>query len=99
MRLSDEQVTIIRRTVGEFLGDDARVWLFGSRVDDSKRGGDVDLYVESDSAIDAPAMIAAQMSVRIGRGMHGRKVDIVLAAPNLMRFPIHEVARREGIRL
>ena len=46
MRLTEEQAAIIRRTVREILGDDARVWLFGSRMDDDKRGGDVDLYVE-----------------------------------------------------
>ena len=99
MRLSDEQISVIRRTVREVLGEDARMWLFGSRVDDIKRGGDVDIYVESDNVIDAPALIAARLSARIQRAMHGRKVDIVLGAPNLARFPIHEAARREGIRL
>lgn len=29
------------------LGDSATIWLFGSRLDDQKRGGDVDLYVEA----------------------------------------------------
>ena len=31
------------------MGPHARIWLFGSRVDDSRRGGDVDLYVEPES--------------------------------------------------
>ncbi len=99
MRLTEEQTGIIRRTVREVLGDDARVWLFGSRMDDDKRGGDVDLYVESDDVIDMPALVIARLSARIQRGLHGRKVDIVLSAPNLGRFPIHETAKYEGIRL
>lgn len=99
MRLTDEQAAIIRRTVHDVLGDCARIWLFGSRVDESKRGGDVDIYVESDHIIDTPALIIARLSARIERGMRGRKVDIVLSAPNLGRFPIHEAAKREGIRL
>jgi hypothetical protein len=28
--------------------------------------------------------------------MHGRRVDVLLSAPNLRRLPIHDVALREG---
>jgi hypothetical protein len=31
--------------------------------------------------------------------MNGRKVDVLLSAPNLMRLPIHDVAFKEGIIL
>jgi hypothetical protein len=31
-----------------------------------------------------------------GQPPHGRMVDVVLAAPNLLRLPIHEVALKEG---
>lgn len=44
MRLTTfEQITIIE-TVREFLPD-ARVMLYGSRTDDNKRGGDIDLLI------------------------------------------------------
>ena len=43
MRLTDQQHAIIRTTVTETFGSEADVWLFGSRVDDAKRGGDIDL--------------------------------------------------------
>lgn len=43
MRLTGQQRTIIRATVAETFGAGADVWLFGSRVDDNKRGGDIDL--------------------------------------------------------
>ena len=52
--------------------------------------------LELPEAVDNPALIAAQMSARVSRAMHGRKVDVLLSAPNLMRLPIHEVAFREG---
>ncbi len=47
MRLSDDQIRVILRCVGQQFGADARVMLFGSRLNDSLRGGDVDLLVET----------------------------------------------------
>ena len=38
MRLNDQQRAAIRATVAETFGTEARGWLFGSRVDDAKRG-------------------------------------------------------------
>ncbi|KAF0115282.1 MAG: hypothetical protein FD149_1643 [Rhodospirillaceae bacterium] len=99
MRLTEEQIAQIRQTVCEEAGSQSRVWLFGSRVDDTARGGDVDLLVEQDTDIDQPVSLMARLTVRISRAMGGRKVDIVLSAPNLREMPIHASARREGIRL
>lgn len=47
MRLTPAQVSIIRHAASEVAGLEARVWLYGSRLDDARRGGDVDLLVES----------------------------------------------------
>jgi len=49
MRLSREQVICIRRTVSTRAGKGAEVLLFGSRLDDAAKGGDVDLLVETDT--------------------------------------------------
>ena len=51
MRLSPEQLEIIRKTTSFVAGGSARVSLFGSRLDDSRSGGDVDLLVEATPAI------------------------------------------------
>ena len=48
MRLTELQRTFICQTVSNVIGPDARIILFGSRLDDSARGGDLDLLVESD---------------------------------------------------
>lgn len=47
MRLSVDQTRVILHCVRQQFGADARVMLFGSRLDDTARGGDVDLLVES----------------------------------------------------
>ena len=46
--------------------------------------------------VDKPALIAAQLSARMSRAMQGRKVDVLIIAPNLLRLPIHDIAFKEG---
>ena len=99
MRLTPLQVTAIRRSVCELAGANTQVWLFGSRTDDAGRGGDVDLLLEFDHAVDQPALLAAQIATRISRGLLGRKVDVLLKAPNLLQLPIHDLALAQGVRL
>ncbi len=52
MRLSPAQREQIMLIIRESAGDDAAVWLYGSRTRDNCRGGDVDLLVESSQAVD-----------------------------------------------
>lgn len=47
MRLTNPQLTIIKQTVAHIFGMNTNVYLFGSRVDDMKKGGDVDLLIET----------------------------------------------------
>ena len=48
MRLTPGQQAAIRIAAIEAFGAGAAVWLFGSRADDGKRGGDIDLLVRPD---------------------------------------------------
>lgn len=43
MRLTEEQMEAIRQCAHQIGGELARVRVFGSRLDDSARGGDLDL--------------------------------------------------------
>jgi predicted nucleotidyltransferase len=99
MRLTPAQIDTIKSTAQAVLGEGAQVTLFGSRVDDSLKGGDVDLMVEVQQGIEAPAVVSARIASRISRFMHGRKVDVLLKAPNLLEQPIHRIASQEGVRL
>ena len=96
MRLTDEQAKIICKLAREIAGDKCRVRIFGSRLNDAALGGDVDLLLELTEAVENPALIAARLSARVSRAMSGRKVDVLLSAPNLLHLPIHDVAFREG---
>lgn len=99
MRLTPQQASDIRTLVAQLAGSTARVSLFGSRVRDDARGGDVDLLLEVDSAVDEPAQLAARLAAMVSRSMQGRKVDVLIKAPNLLHLPIHTVALAQGLRL
>ena len=99
MRLDAHHIAAIKQLAVEQFGAGARVRLFGSRVDDAARGGDVDLLGELDTPVTEPGLASARFSVRVSRAIYGRKVDVVLVAPNLMRLPIHDVALRDGVLL
>lgn len=99
MRLTDEQRETILRVVAEIAGPQARTRLFGSRVDDSKRGGDIDLLVELDTPVEDRLGLELRLGARLYRAMHERKVDVVLLAPNIEKQAIHEVALETGVLL
>jgi predicted nucleotidyltransferase len=99
MRLTDFQTQIIRQLASQIAGSHARVRVFGSRLNDAAHGGDLDLMLELPEPVENPALMAAQMSAQVSRAMHGRKVDVLLSAPNLMRLSIHDIAFNEGLVL
>ena len=94
MRLTPEQTRIIKTAVAREFEPDARIWLFGSRVDDQRRGGDVDLFVETRHA-DLMRELRCKIAIEEAVDLH---VDLIIAQPGDDR-PISRIARSEGIRL
>ncbi|WP_028770312.1 nucleotidyltransferase domain-containing protein [Silanimonas lenta] len=99
MRLDDAQRDAIRGEVRAAFGPVAVVRLFGSRCFDAAKGGDVDLLVEVPEPVPDPAWRTAWLEARLMRRLGGRRVDVLLAAPNLDEQPIHALARDQGLRL
>ena len=101
MRLNDQQRAIIRATVAEAFGAGAWVWLFGSRADDTKRGGDIDLLVETDQT-DADTLAKSEISFlsRVQMRLGEQKIDVLLDYPSRKtRPPIFSIARQTGVLL
>lgn len=48
MRLKIDQIKIFKNKLYE-ISSSAKIYLFGSRTDDTKKGGDIDLLIVSDS--------------------------------------------------
>ena len=94
MRLTPAQIDTIQSTVHTVLGEGAQVTLFGSRVDDEQKGGDVDLYVET-AQPDLMKKIRCKVSLQDQLDL---PVDLIVK-PHGDRSPIAMIAKQEGIRL
>ena len=93
MRLDEAERQAILDAIGA-QDPQADVFLFGSRVDDARRGGDIDLLVLS-QRIDLMAKldILGDLHRRLGE----RRIDL-LVYPDLAQ-PFARIAAVEGIRL
>lgn len=99
MRLTPEQIAVIKAATAEYFGSDAAVLLFGSRTDDEKRGGDIDLYIECLLPLQDGAVKSSRMNAALQMKLGAQKIDIVVWSPGQKRLPIHDEAKRTGIRL
>jgi predicted nucleotidyltransferase len=97
MRITTQQQQALKELVLALGG--AEVYVFGSRLDDNQRGGDVDILVQVAQTVDNPAWLSALISAKASRLFDGRQVDVVLAAPNLAQSSIHAHAYATGVRL
>jgi predicted nucleotidyltransferase len=101
MRLTADQTHSIRTTATEIFGEQARVWLFGSRVDDAKRGGDIDLLIQPPPPWPGDADILRRkidFLVQLERQLGERKIDVVIEHPEDTRS-IVRIAHETGIEL
>jgi len=99
MRLPEAHRNLITQTARELLGPNVVVRLFGSRLDDARRGGDIDLLVEVPRPLSQRVLTACQLAARLERALDGRKVDVLLADPSTVESPVHRAARRDGVVL
>ncbi|MDQ7090353.1 MAG: nucleotidyltransferase domain-containing protein [Methylococcales bacterium] len=76
MRLKTEDIKIIKTLTATFFGETSSVFLFGSRVDDHKKGGDIDLYIEVDDKHDLFER-KIKFLARLKRAIGDQKIDLV----------------------
>ena len=99
MRLNPKQISSIQTAVASVTSDVIAIRLFGSRLNDNARGGDIDLMVDLKNPVEHPALLCARIATQISRSINGRKVDVLLRAPNLQQTAIHRIAQQEGVFL
>jgi uncharacterized protein len=95
MRLTDFEINVIKQSASEIFGSDVQVYLFGSRVDDTKKGGDIDLYIKTKVGNDLRHKI--KFLVLLEQELGEQKIDIVFAEDQSR--PIEQQAILHGICL
>ena len=100
MRLTDNQTRIIKEATADIFGPDSRVWLFGSRTDDTRRGGDIDLYIET-AATDQREIQEKRnrLWIRLQRQLGEQRIDISAHGTGQPLNAIQREARNNGIQL
>ena len=99
MRLTETQRAAIKASVSSVIDTDSRVWLFGSRADDSKLGGDIDLLIETDKTLPNRVTALCRLEGSLVMKLGDRKIDIILKDASTLEAPIHRAAREQGILL
>ncbi|QEP42418.1 nucleotidyltransferase domain-containing protein [Ectothiorhodospiraceae bacterium BW-2] len=95
MRLPEPLLVTIKQVLSDAV-DVESLWLFGSRVDDNKRGGDIDLYLEPKQRLSYPDMI--RLESRLNNSC-GEKVDLLVKNPDEPMTTIQKIALETGVRL
>ena len=96
MRISEEEISIIKNTIYDYIPD-AKVFLFGSRVDNNKKGGDIDIFVETNLDITLKDEIKILSKIEM-LGL-SRKIDLIVKTPKSKEQSIFKTALHEGIIL
>jgi len=99
MRLTTDQIQAIRQTALRVLGAGARVSVFGSRALDDGKGGDIDLFFETDVRLDNWAKALCQLHGALTLALGERKIDVLLKDADTPPARVFEVAKRTGILL
>lgn len=101
MRMTQQQADALKRIVADVFGPQARLQLFGSRADDNRRGGDIDLYV-SGFAQSPEEMLDAKLQflIKAKQALGEQRIDLIFAAPAGQEpLPIQRIAEQTGIPL
>lgn len=93
MRLNDSEKAAIKETINLF-DDRAKIYLFGSRVDDTKKGGDIDLLIMSSKlTFEDKIKIRLKLFDKIGE----QKIDLLIAKDT--SDPFVRIALNNGMML
>lgn len=97
MRVSLHDRDCIRQATLEVAGPRARAMLFGSRTDDQKRGGDIDLLIELAEPVQDSLALSVRLAARIQCQIGLRKIDVLVADPATVESPLLRQARQDAV--
>jgi len=101
IRLDSFEIEALKQNFHMFFGVDDHLWLFGSRVDPTALGGDIDLYIET-IAEDMTTIRKNKLSFlyALYEVMGFQRIDVIInVLSHKTHLAIYDIAKNEGIRL
>jgi len=97
IRLPEEVVFYIKELGKEIFGKDAEVWIFGSRANPEAKGGDIDIYIETESTKDIFRK-KIKFLVKLENKIGEQKIDLIVKKKGCQEYICQE-AKKTGIKL
>ena len=100
IRLSENKIKKIKDTILHYFnGEHVDVYIFGSRIDPVKKGGDIDIMIKLEKSIFDKEKFEAKVKIlsNLYKVLGERKIDLLIVdEPEKM---IEKIALREGIKI
>ena len=96
VRLTSKQINIIKETAEEIFGKNSKVYIFGSRTDLSKKGGDIDILILTENLVDKfkkKLKFTAKLYKKLGE----QKIDVIIT--DNPKNEIEETAVKTGVKI
>jgi predicted nucleotidyltransferase len=100
MRLSNKEIAAIKEVTRGVFGDNATISLFGSRTDNNKKGGDIDLFIQCKSQISREELYQLKIKflVQLKKIIGDQKIDVLINGGQLSKS-ILETVQKVEVRL
>jgi Nucleotidyltransferase domain. len=99
MRLTPCYRETIKEVAKNVFGDNASVWLFGSRLDDTAKGGDIDVLIKLETPTPDKVLLAVRYNALLQMKLGLQKIDVLVIDPSTELKPIHQYALADAVRL
>ncbi len=97
MRISEQEKLVILQTAKTFFGDEVYVYLFGSRVHNDTRGGDIDIYIKTSQVPENRLQKKIYFLTELKKQLGDQKIDLILSP--CKNKVLEGNILRDGIRL
>ena len=97
MRLSNKDIAAIKEVTRRVFGDNATISLFGSRTDDNKKGGDIDLFIQCNCQISREELYQLKIKflVLLKKIIDDQKIDVLINGGQLSKSFLEAVQKEE----
>lgn len=99
VRLTDEQINKVCQAFKNIFLKDDKLWVFGSRADMQKKGGDIDLFVDTALNVDKVMSAKLNFAKELFLIFDDRKIDIVVRYQGASDQSIYRQAVSSGVQI